>query len=274
MTTYAFNRSHSAGYGLQAYQDQWIKKDAPLEFYNSLMETEQQKIPQIIRESRAYGVKILPPDINESGASFTLDGNAIRFGLIAVKGIADAGLQEIMKHRPFESYEEFEEKVPARKCNKTAKAALVACGAFDSLGGRDGWSAAEKRVGEKQVLGFMLDRSEFDRQKAFIEDRITPFHELAAYEQREEDVIVGGEIVSFSEAKTKRGNPYANVTLALDADEVKVKFWEEEYVKYRHLLAEGAAILVNGSYNEEWDNVSAKYCITPEQLKQAEAKGQ
>jgi DNA polymerase III alpha subunit len=272
MTTYAFNRSHSAGYGLQAYQDAWLKKYHPLEFYNSLLSTEEKKIPQIIRESKAYAVKILPPDINTSGADFTIDGNAIRFGLRAVKGVADAGISAILANRPFESYEEFEKTVPARKCNSAARAALVSSGAFDSLGGRSDWTPGEKRKREREVLGFALDKDDPNKLKDFVDDRVHYVHELAEAAAKEEPVVVGGEVIKAVEHKTKRGNPYCKVELELDADVYHVKFWESEYNKFRHLLVEGNMILVNGSYNEEWDNVDARYAISAQQLKDAEAK--
>jgi DNA polymerase III subunit alpha len=268
MTTYAFNRAHSAGYGLQAYQDAWLKDKATLELYNSLLSIEEpKKIPRIVREARALGVHILPPDINESQEEFTIHGNSIRFGLLAVKGIGAAALSAIRQHRPFTSFADFEERVPKGKCNARAKNALVTCGAFDSLGERAVWTEKDKRTGEREILGLaFVSHSDFEKHKQMIEEHTDPVHRLTEIQQEEGSVVVGGEVVEFDEAKTKKGDVYGRGKLELDGDEVQFKLWSEQYGKYRHLFVEGASVLISGSYNEEWDNVEARHCISAERL--------
>lgn len=267
MTTYSFNRSHAAGYALQAYIDAWIKFRYPLEFYAPLLSTEEDKIPQIIRESKAYGVKILPPDINQSDAEFTIVGNAIRFGLLAVKGISWAGLTEIKDKRRFSSWEDFYERITARKCNASAKRALHNCGAFDTLGQRHDWPDVAKKAMEKSLLGVSLtDVDDITKYKKMLAEYVTPVEKYEELSGSEEMIQVGGEIVSVTDHKTKKGDEYARVDIDWEGEETQVIFWKDTYSEFRHMLAEGAAVLVAGYYDVEYKNTSARHCVTAEQL--------
>lgn len=267
MTTYAFNRSHSAGYGLQAYQDGWLKHNYTLEFYEPLLSNEDKKTGQIVRESRAYGLKILPPDINTSNAHYTVDGNAIRFGLLAIKGVADAGIAEIKRERPFASLADFEDRVAKRKVNSAARKALVDCGAFDTIGERADWTILEKAAAEREILGTALSAAaDVVKHKKLITEYTDRFDKLEEMAAKEETVSVGGEIVKITESKTKNGDLYARIDIEFDGEEIQVIFWSEQYKKFRQMLAIGAAILVAGSYDVEYGNVSVSSCITAEQL--------
>jgi DNA polymerase-3 subunit alpha len=101
---YGFNKSHSASYALQAYQDMWLKINYPLEFYAALL-TYPKKTPgfveSVVREAKILNVDVKPPSVNKSDFGFTLDGNTLRYGLLAVKGVADAAANEVIRKRPF-----------------------------------------------------------------------------------------------------------------------------------------------------------------------------
>jgi DNA polymerase-3 subunit alpha len=100
---YGFNKSHSAAYALIAYQTAWLKTHYPVEFMAALLSntTDQDKIAIFLNECRRLNIKVLPPDINKSGQEFTLDKNAIRFGLGAVKNLGDAAISQILDNRPY-----------------------------------------------------------------------------------------------------------------------------------------------------------------------------
>lgn len=267
MTTYSFNRSHSSGYALQAYQDQWLKTKYPLEFYGPLMSTKPDLIPQAVRESKHFGVSIMPPDINASNHEFLITGNAIRFGLTAVKGIGWAAITEIMAKRPFNSWDDFCERVAKAKVKSNQKIPLHNCGAFDSLGEREDWPLIAKAAQEKAFLGVMLSgESDIVRYQSLIEEYVTPEDEWEAYAELEQMIQVGGEVVFVEDKKTKKGDEYARATIALGDTEVNVNFWKDTYGKFRHKIAEGSAVLVAGYYDVEYESVSAKYCSTAEQL--------
>lgn len=279
MTTYAFNRSHAAGYALQAYQDMWLKKHYPLEFYSCLLSTETDKVPEIIRESKIFGIKVLSPDINTSDVGFTIDGESIRFGLLAVKNVGDAAIQVINPNRPFVSYEDFYERVPKQKVNKNVKKSLLKSGAFDTLGGRDEWSLddeamvvhstlsiRQKAAGEKEVLGFSVSKkSEVDQYKDLIQERVYSPQELSDLEE-ETDVIVGGEITKTRIHTTISGNQMLFVDLAFGSDEYNTCFFKKQYQDYEEILVEGAAILVSGVWSPERQSVKADNVCTAAKL--------
>jgi DNA polymerase-3 subunit alpha len=138
---YGFNKSHSAAYALVAWQTAYLKAHYPQEFMaamlTSVMDTD--KVTTYIEQCRRMGIPILPPDINRSYAYFTVDGEAIRFGLAAVKNVGEsalAGVIEERKNGPFQSLVDFCSRVNLRQINKRVIENLIRCGAFDSLGAK------------------------------------------------------------------------------------------------------------------------------------------
>ncbi len=136
---YGFNKSHSAAYALVAYQTAYLKTHYPLEYYSALMTSESGDTDKIIRyiaHSREKGIPILPPDVNESQYAFFPSGNAIRFGLSAIKGLGASAIEAILEartDRPFGSVRDFLSRTDLRKVNKRAMESLIKSGALDSL---------------------------------------------------------------------------------------------------------------------------------------------
>lgn len=285
MTTYAFNKSHSTGYALQAYQDMWLKQKKTLEEYSALLTVESRdakKIPGIIRESKLFGISIKPPDVNSSETGFAIDGNSIRFGLLAVKGLGEVGIQHVIEGRPFKDYQDFYARVPKAKCNKNVKKALLNCGAFDSIGGRTEWelddeaelmpitapwSDTHKSSMEKQIIGFTLSKkSEIDEYRdIMLTAGIVPLDKLMALRD-DDEVNVGGEIAKIKEIKTKNGDRMAFATLSFGTDDYEITFFPQEYDSFSHMLGEGQAILVNGKWQVERQSVVANVACTAMQL--------
>jgi len=138
---YGFNKSHSAGYAVISYQTAYLKANYPVEFMAALLTSERNntdKIADYIGEALQMGIDILPPDINESFKDFTVVGNGIRFGLVAVKNIGEAAVVHIINVRKdkgkFESLFDFAEKIDPRTVNRKVMESLIKCGAFDSTG--------------------------------------------------------------------------------------------------------------------------------------------
>ena len=141
---YTYNKSHSAACAVLTYRTAWLKAHHPLEFMAALMTSEQShpdKMARLVREGRAAGLRILPPDVNESGARSTVAGGAIRLGLKAIKGLGKAAIESIIEARenggPFTSLYDFCERVDTRKVNRRVLESLIMCGAFDLSGGAD-----------------------------------------------------------------------------------------------------------------------------------------
>ena len=138
---YGFNKSHSVAYALVAYQTAWLKVHHPRHFMAALMSSEMDRtdaVVKFIHEASQMGIKVLPPDINESNMFFTVVGSDIRFGLGAVKGVGESAIESVLEARRrigrFSSLLQFCEEVDLRACNKKVLEALIKSGSFDFMG--------------------------------------------------------------------------------------------------------------------------------------------
>jgi DNA polymerase-3 subunit alpha len=142
---YGFNKAHAASYALVAYQTAYLKANYPVEYMTAVLTAESgnlDKLAEIINECRRMGISVLPPDINESFADFTLvrekNQELIRFGLNAIKNVGYNIVNDIIKEREekgkFASLEDFLERISSRDLNKKVLEALIKGGAFNKLG--------------------------------------------------------------------------------------------------------------------------------------------
>ncbi|MFA6142347.1 MAG: DNA polymerase III subunit alpha [Candidatus Omnitrophota bacterium] len=138
---YGFNKSHSAAYAMISYRTAYLKANYPVEFMTALLTSEKDNLDKIttyINEAVKMGIKILPPDVNESFANFTVVVGSIRFGLLAVKNVGAGAIDSIItmrqKHGKFKSLYDFTENVDSRLVNRKVVESLVKCGALDSFG--------------------------------------------------------------------------------------------------------------------------------------------
>jgi DNA polymerase-3 subunit alpha len=154
---YGFNKSHSAAYGLVSYQTAYLKTHYPVEFMAALLTSETSKPENVVKyiaECKEMGMAVEPPDVQVSGAQFTPHGQAIRFGLAAVKNVGGNAIESIIKARGevggrFSSIWEFCEKVDLRVMNKRVIESLIKAGALDSLGKRGPLMAAVDKAMER-----------------------------------------------------------------------------------------------------------------------------
>ncbi|MFA6078909.1 MAG: DNA polymerase III subunit alpha [Candidatus Omnitrophota bacterium] len=137
---YGFNKSHSAAYAMISYRTAYLKANYPVEFMTALLTSEKDNLDKIavyINESLRMGIKILPPDINESFSDFTVIGESIRFGMAAVKNVGQGAIDSIItvrKQGAFKSIYDFTKRVDSRLVNRKVIESLIKCGAMDSLG--------------------------------------------------------------------------------------------------------------------------------------------
>jgi DNA polymerase-3 subunit alpha len=140
---YGFNKSHSAAYAMVVYETAWLKAHYPSEFMaamlSSVMDT-NDKVGIYIDQCRKRGIMVLPPDINASRSSFSVDGNSIRFGLAAIKNVGEGAIEAVIKARTeqgeFTSLVDFCTRVDSRAVNRRILESLIKAGAFDSLGAK------------------------------------------------------------------------------------------------------------------------------------------
>ncbi|NPA42791.1 MAG: DNA polymerase III subunit alpha [Chlorobi bacterium] len=139
--SYAFNRSHAVSYAVVAYHTGWLKAHYPAEFLAASLSHHlhsRDKVTNFIEDAKNHGIKVLPPDVNESDISFTVnaEGN-IRFGLAAIKGVGESAAMSIIRERekgPFTSIYDFIRRVNPSQVNMRVLEGLALAGAFDRFG--------------------------------------------------------------------------------------------------------------------------------------------
>lgn len=138
--SYAFNKSHAAAYATISYQTAWLKCHFPHEYMAALLTSvldNTNKIAAYIAECTRMGIRVLPPNVNQSGRGFTVAGRDIRFGLLAVKNLGGGFLRGLIDEREtggkFESFYQFCKRMYARDLNRRALESLIKCGALDSM---------------------------------------------------------------------------------------------------------------------------------------------
>jgi DNA polymerase-3 subunit alpha len=138
---YAFNKAHTAGYGLVSFWTGYLKANYPAEYMAGLLQSvkdDKDKSAIYLNECRRMGIKVLPPDVNDSDFDFTPRGTDIRFGLSAVRNVGGNVVESLLESRTgkgrFASFDDFLEKVPITVVNKRVVESLIKAGAFDSLG--------------------------------------------------------------------------------------------------------------------------------------------
>ena len=154
--SYAFNKAHAVSYAIVAYRTAYMKCHYPREYMAALLSSildNSQKVAEYIAECRELGIKLLPPDVNESDADFTVSGENIRFGLVAIKSVGRASIENLVAERrengPFKSFEDFCRRINGKDLNRRAVENLIRAGAFDSMG--------YKRRALLDIAGAVLD---------------------------------------------------------------------------------------------------------------------
>jgi DNA polymerase-3 subunit alpha len=138
---YGFNKSHAAAYSLIAYQTAYLKANHPAEFMAANLTNEiasTDKLAEYIGEARAMGLEVLPPDINLSDRNFTVQDGRIVYGLLGIKNVGTAAVDQILAERakgvPFTGLLDFLERLDLKVVNRKVVETLIACGVFDRLG--------------------------------------------------------------------------------------------------------------------------------------------
>jgi DNA polymerase-3 subunit alpha len=138
---YAFNKAHSAAYGLVSYWTAYLKAHYPAEYMAGLLTSvgdDKDKMAMYLAECRRMGIQVLPPDVNESAGPFTPVGKDIRFGLAAVRNVGHNVVEAIARCRKekgnYSDFYDFLSKVDAVACNKKTVESLIKAGAYDSMG--------------------------------------------------------------------------------------------------------------------------------------------
>ena len=266
---YSFNRSHAVAYSMLSYQTAWLKTYYPLEFMFSILKNENDKDArtEYLIEAKRLGLKVLLPHINESDVYFSLQKEAIRFGLAEVKFISDSIANKIIEKRPYANYKDFIEKSSKKGSgiNSRAVSALNAIGgaAFD-----DNARQGTEKENYYEFLGiptFSLDLPPRIKAQA---RPISEFDDL-------------GSFVMFGMVKSiKRGNGWARVELVDETGSIGLFHNEQtpietnqmyfilvgdnriaKYIKVSDIDPKSTDIFVDYLYRKEYDLADNEYTV-------------
>jgi DNA polymerase-3 subunit alpha len=205
---YGFNKSHAAAYSLLSYQTAYVKAYYPVEFMAALLSVERHdsdKVAEYIRDARALGIPVLPPDVNRSSFDFKVVGEEILFGLSAVKNVGEMAARAILEERErggsFKSLGDFLKRLPEQVVNKRALESLVKAGALDAFGDRARllaslepllrWAAEVRERGRSGLVGLFAEVEEPPLVEASPLDEIT----MLRYEKEALGIYVSGHPV-------------------------------------------------------------------------------
>ncbi|MBW6394219.1 MAG: DNA polymerase III subunit alpha [Thermus sp.] len=202
------HNSHAAAYSLLSYQTAYVKAHYPVEFMAALLTVERHdsdKVAEYIRDARAMGIEVLPPDINRSGFDFKVVGEEILFGLSAVKNVGEGAAQAILAERerrgPFKSLGDFLKRLDEKVVNKRTLESLIKAGAFDAFGDRARllasldpllrWAAESRERERSGMMGLFAEVEEPPLAEALPLDEITRLR----YEKEALGIYVSGHPV-------------------------------------------------------------------------------
>lgn len=218
---YAFNKSHAAGYAIIAYQTAYLKANYPLEYMAALLSSVMSttsKLAEYLEDLRQLGIELLPPCINYSGDAFKVEGDALRFGLRAIKNVGASLIQAIERgreERPYSTLEDFLQRLEASQLNKRAVESLIKAGALDCLGETRRSLLARY---ESQIEGVQRSsRTNAPGQISLFDDMMEPATEPMTEEEYDEETLLGLEkevlgvylsghpMARFSDLRVKNG---------------------------------------------------------------------
>ena len=309
---YAFNKSHSAAYGVITYWTAYLKANYRTEYMAALLTSvkdDKDKMAIYLNECRRMKIQVLPPDVNESHADFTPVGNDIRFGLTAVRNVGHNVVAGIVAAREekgrYADFNDFMEKVPALVCNKRVVESLIKAGAFDDMKHRrralaavhetavdqfvdlkkneaigqdslfgglgdddagfgvsvsipdiDDWDKMTLLGHEREMLGlYVSDHPLLGLEHVLSQGTDCTIGQLLLDEERAHGstLTVSGLITSVQRKITKRGDPWATITLEDLDGAIEVLLFPSAYTLSSTLLVEDAIVRIKGQLSRDKD---------------------
>ncbi|GAB3035915.1 DNA-directed DNA polymerase [Nocardioides flavus (ex Wang et al. 2016)] len=311
---YAFNKSHSAAYGVITYWTAYLKANYPTEYMAALLTSvkdDKDKMAIYLNECRRMKIQVLPPDVNESHANFTPVGTDIRFGLTAVRNVGHNVVAGIVAAREekgrYADFNDFMEKVPALVCNKRVVESLIKAGAFDDMSHKrralaavhetavdqfvdlkkneaigqdslfgglgdgdddagfgvsvtipdiDDWDKMTLLGHEREMLGlYVSDHPLLGLEHVLSQGTDCTIGQLLLDEERAHNstLTVSGLITSVSRKITKRGDPWATITLEDLDGAIDVLLFPSAYTLASTLLVEDNIVRIKGQLSRDKD---------------------
>ena len=277
---YGFNKSHSLAYAFIAYYSMWFKVYYPVEWYSACFDVEMGKMDTValyIQDARQHGIRVLPPDINNSKANCSVYNNdTILIGLKLIKHLGEPSLVEILEKRPFVGIGDLLDRC-STKVNKRVVKALIYAGAFDSINPNRSWLLAylynfketkkklkkeiadlepinyDRLAAEKEVLGLYLSNDPLQPFMAELTANNTLNHKqyttLNVVGKSSTVIVIGGMITKVPKKvmKDKFGRAWGYVEVqTYDNGVINVTFFGDAWAKTYEKIEEGKVIRVKG----------------------------
>ena len=255
---YAFNKSHAACYAVVAYQTAYLKYYYPLEFMAALMTSVMDnagKTAEYILTCRQMGISILPPDINEGESGFSVSGNAIRYGLSAIKSVGTSVVDSIVAERQqnglFTSLEDFVERMTNKEANKKTIENFIKSGALDSLPGNRRQKMMvmpelleQKNKEKKTSMAGQMSLFDFADEETKDDFRITmpnvpeyPKEELLAFEKETLGIYVSGHPMDAYESMWRKNITATTADFLVDEETDRAVVTDGEMVTVGGMVA-------------------------------------
>ena len=255
---YAFNKSHAACYAVVAYQTAYLKYYYPLEFMAALMTSVMDnagKTAEYILTCRQMGISILPPDINEGESGFSVSGNAIRYGLSAIKSVGTSVVDSIVAERQqnglFTSLEDFVERMTNKEANKKTMENFIKSGALDSLPGNRRQKMMvmpelleQKNKEKKTSMAGQMSLFDFADEETKDDFRITmpnvpeyPKEELLAFEKETLGIYVSGHPMDAYESMWRKNITATTADFLVDEETDRAVVTDGEMVTVGGMVA-------------------------------------
>ncbi len=274
---YGFNKSHSAGYAILAYQTAYLKANHPAHFMAAVLTSKAGKPMEkakLLAECRAMNLRVLPPDINASNAAFTVGqskGNeALLFGLANIKGVGEAAAQKIAEERtargPFKGVQDLMGRVDARVVNQKTVETLIMAGAFDGVSPdrqrllarfQQAHKITEPLAGtpaawEKELLGQYVTNHPLDRYGPLPAALATHTASSLASAKHRETAAVVGAVASIERRKSRKDDrPWATAVIETADGPVRATMFSEAYAKTGFTLQEGQVVFLRGQVEQD-----------------------
>ena len=252
--SYAFNKAHAVSYAIVVYRTAYMKRHYPQEYMAALLTSildNSTKVAEYIAACREIGIRLLPPDVNESDADFTVAGENIRFGLAAIKGIGWGAIEGLVSERakngPFRDFQDFCRRVSGTDLNRRAIENLIRAGAFDSMGYKrrallqvyegvlEGIARAEKDniSGQLDLFGDFDDSGEESAPALVLPDvEEFPRSELMSMEKEVTGLYLSGHPMDEYRETAKRlgAVPIGAVMSDFASEDGPVRFADNQYI--------------------------------------------
>jgi DNA polymerase-3 subunit alpha len=289
---YGFNKSHAVSYATIAYRTAYLKAHYPKEYFTGILNSyigNEDKLKETIFEIKTKGINMLKPDINASDTFFKVEGDAIRFGLLAIKNVGEKALLEITNEREkngkFKSFKDFENRVQEIKVNKKVIESLIKSGCFDSVGEerksllenkneeqietlslfggtptklpqKTQTSSIEILQYEKEVLGFYFSDNPMNAYLPMLKEEDIPTVSEIKESEEEGVVKVAGIVSSLRKTKTKNGNYIYRFSLEDGFTKIETLVLPKYLQNFDGFIGKEGIIVIKGQIKREEEAIT------------------